>query len=144
MKTILMSLIFFCAIALPVLGDLTESDLNKIRSILNEELKPIRADIVTLQTDFAWMRGKFESVDKQFESVDKQFESVSEQFKSVRDQITHVTYITYGLIALIVAAITVPQILIALHSGRDRALERQVEMLTQEIETLKQQRIVNP
>jgi hypothetical protein len=33
---------------------------------------------------------------------------------------------------------------IAWRSGKDRSLERQVEMLTREIETLKQQRIVNP
>lgn len=130
MKTTLFFSILFCAIALPALGDLTDTDLNRIRSIINEELKPLRDDIVTLKTDVAWIRGKLDGVDKRFDGV--------------RDQITHVTYLTYGLIALIVAAIAIPQILIALRSGRDRALERQVEMLTQEIETLKQQRIVNP
>ena len=76
MKTTLFLSIIFCAIALPALGELTDTDLNKIRLIINEEIeeaiKPIKADIVTLQTDVAWMQGKHESGGKQFESVDKQ------------------------------------------------------------------------
>ena len=48
------------------------------------------------------------------------------------------------MIALIVAAIVIPQLIMAWRSGKDRSLERQIETLTQEIETLKQQRIVNP
>lgn len=134
MKTTIFLSILFWAIALPALGDLTDTDLNRIRLIINEELKeelkPIKADIVSLKTDVAWIKGKLENVDKQFDRLG--------------EQIRHGTYVTYGLIALIVAAIAIPQILIAWRSGRDRALERKVEMLTQEIETLKQQRIVNP
>ena len=134
MKTILFLSVLFCAIALPALGDLTDTDLNKIRLIINEEIeeaiKPIRADIVTLQTDVvtlqtdvAWVRGKLEGMDK---------------------QITHGINITYGLIALIVAAIAIPQIIVMWKTGKDSTLERKVETLIQEIETLKQQRIVNP
>ncbi len=137
MKYILLLLVIFCVNVLPALGDLTDTDLNKIRLIINEEIEPIKADIVSLKTDVAWIKGKLKNIDKQFEDVDGQFTRVGEQ-------IMHVTYISYGLIALIVAAIAIPQILIAWRSGRDRSLERQVETLTQEIETLKQQRIVNP
>ena len=158
MKTFIFLSILFSAIALPAFGALTDADLDKIRLIINEEIKPIKADIVSLKTDVAWMRGKLESVDKQFESVDKQFEGVNKQFEgvnkqfegvnkqfeSVDRQITHVTYITYGLIALIVAAIAIPQILIAWRAEKSRSLERKVEMLTQEIETLKRQQIIHP
>ncbi len=97
MKTILFLSVLFCAIALPALGELTDTDLNKIRVIINEELKPIKADIVTLKTDAAWTKGKLEGVDNRFDDVSK--------------QITHVTYISYGLIALIVAGIAIPQFL---------------------------------
>ena len=143
MKVLIFTAMLFCAIALPALGELTDSDLDKIRLIINEEIKPIKVDIVSLKTEVAWIRGKLESVDKQFESVDQQFKSLDKrldkQFESVDKQITHVTYITYGLTALIVAAIAIPQILIAWRAGKDRALERRVETLTQEIEMLKQQ-----
>lgn len=141
MKIVFLFSVLFCTIALPALGDLTDTDLNRIRLIIQEEIekeiKPIKADIGSLKTDVAWMRGKLEGVDKQFDSV-------YERFDGVRDQITHVTYLTYGLIALIVASVAIPQILITLRSGRDRVIEKQIETLTQEVEALKQQRIVNP
>ena len=148
MKTILFLSVLFCAITLPALGDLTDTDLNRIRSIINEEIKKesvttnqkidaLGARIQSVAEDVAWVKGKFESVDKQFDCVG--------------EQIMHGTYVTYGLIALIVAAIAIPQMLIAWRSGQNSTSEKQVEMLIQEIETLKQQieilkqqRIVNP
>ena len=130
MKTILAISILFSAIALPALGELTKTELNQIRLIVNDEVKPIKANIVTPKTDVAWIRGKFEGIDKHFEGVNQ--------------RITHATNISYGLIALIVAAIAIPQIIMAWRSRKDRSLQKQVEILTQEIETLKQQRVVNP
>ena len=144
MKFMLLLSILFSAIALPVLGELTDADLNKIRLIINEEIKPIKADIVSLQTDNAWIRGKLESIDKQFEGVDKQFEGVGDKFASIERQIGHTTNIMYGLIALIVAAISIPQILIAWRSAKDRTLERQIQTLIQEVETIKKRQIVSP
>ncbi len=127
MKNVFLFSILFCAIALPALGELTDTDFNRIRLIINEEIeeeiKPIKADIVSLKTDVAWIRGKLENVDK---------------------QITHVTYVTYGVIGVIILVVGIPQITLTLRSGRDRSLERQIEVLTREVETLKQQRIVNP
>ena len=125
MKKVLFFSILFCAIALPALGELTEADLNKIRLIVNEEIKPIEVDIVLLKTDTAWIRGKLESVDEQFEGVN--------------NQITHSRRITYGLIALIVAAVGIPQIVIAWRSKKDSTQEKQIEELRQEIEELRQQ-----
>ena len=85
-----------------------------------------------------------ESVDKQFGSVDKQFESVDRQFESVGKQISHATNVTYGLmVALIVVAVGIPQIVIAWRGRRDSEQARRIEELSQEIETLKQQRIVS-
>ncbi len=157
MKIIFVLSILVCGIASPALGALDDADLDKIRLIINAELEPIKADIVSLKTDVAWMRAKFESVDKQFETVDKRYDAVdkrfdtdnkrfdatNKRFDAVDRQIEHLTYVTYGLFVLAVAAIVIPQILIALRSGPDRSLERQVEVLTQKIETLEQQRSVN-
>lgn len=71
-------------------------------------------------------------------------EHINIKVESLEKQITLLTNFVYGLIALIVAAIAIPQLIMAWRSGKDRSLERQVETLTREIETLKQQRIVNP
>ena len=127
MKTILFLSVLFCAIALPAFGELTDADLNKIRLIFNEEIekaiKPINADNVTLKTDVAWMQGKLENVDK---------------------QIPHAKYVLYGLIALTVVVVAAQLIPFVQEIRKDRLIEKQIEILTREIETLKQQRIVNP
>ena len=141
MKTIIFSAIFFCTIAMPTLAELTPQDLDKIRLIvkeeIEEEIKPIKAEVVavkaeveSLKIDVSWIRGRLEGIDEQFEGVNK--------------QIAHVTYVTYGLIALIVAAIGIPQIIMAWRSGKDREQERINQELRQEIEALKQQRIISP
>lgn len=116
MKKLLALLILFCAIAMPALAELTDADLDKIRLLVNEELKPIKADIETLKTEAAYVRGKLDILDK---------------------------YVI-ALIALIVMAVGAPQIVMAWRSRRDRTLEKQIETLTQEIETIKQQQTVSP
>ena len=141
MKTTLFLSMLFCAIALPALGDLTDTDLNRIRLIINEEIKKessttnkkidaLDARIQNVEKDVAWVRGKLDGIDKQFEGI--------------HEQIMHVTYATYGVIGVIILVVGIPQITLTLRSGRDRSLERQIEVLTREVETLKQQRIVNP
>ena len=131
----------FVPIALPALGELTDTDLNRIRLIINEEIKKessttnkkidaLDARIQNVEKDVAWVRGKLDGIDKQFEGI--------------HEQIMHVTYATYGVIGVIILVVGIPQITLTLRSGRDRSLERQIEVLTREVETLKQQRIVNP
>ena len=123
MKTTLVLLILFSAIAMPALAELTDADLNKIRLIVKEEIKtelaPIKSDIGTLKENVARLDGRMTGVEK---------------------QVSHATNVTYGLIALIVVAIGIP----AWRGKRDRDQERKIEELRQEIETLKQQRVVGP
>ena len=130
MKTILAFSILFCAIALPVLAELTDADLNKIRLIVNEEvtkeLAPIKADIAQL--------------DDRLRNVEIAVGSLTGRIDGVEKQVSHATNVTYGLIALIVVAIGIP----AWRGKRDRDQERKIEELRQEIEALKQQRIVSP
>lgn len=114
MKTILIFSILFCAIALPASGELTAADPDKIRLIIQEEIKPLKSDIGTLKTDVA-------RLDRRLTGVEK--------------QISHATNVTYALIALIVVAIGgIP----AWRGKRDLDQERKIEELTREIETLKQ------
>ena len=132
MKPILLFSILLCTIAIPAVGELTDADLDKIRLIVKEEVKTAKEEIKTemtlinskidgldtrlrtVETNVAWARGKLDSLDK------------------------HINW----LMALIVVAVGIPQLVIAWRSRKDRVLEKQIETLTQEIETLKQQRIV--
>ena len=115
MKTILLLSILFCAIALPALGELTDADLDKIRLIVKEEVKSEISEAEKRITNH---------VDLKISSVEK--------------QITLLTNFVYGLIALIVLAVGIPQILMTLRSKKDQTQEKRLEELTREFETLKQ------
>lgn len=135
MKVLILVSILFSAIAFPAFGELTDADLDKIRLIVNDSEKRIREE----------MKAEITNAEARIKDyVDIRFKSIDERFQGVDKQITHVTYITYGLIALIIAAISIPQIIVTWRSGRDRSLERQVEILTEEIETLKRKQIIQP
>ncbi len=124
MKTILVLLILFSAIALPALGELTDADLNKICLIVREEVK--------VQITASEKRMK-EHIFQEIKTVNAKIEQNDKQLSLI-----------FWLIIALMALIALPQAFIAWRSRKDQTLERQIEVLTQEIETLKQQRIVNP
>ena len=135
MKTIIFFSILFYAIALPALGELTPQDLDKIRLIVKEEItelkKEIKEDIATSEKN---MR----------EYINIKVDSVNIKVDSVEEQITFLSYLVYALIALIVGAIAIPQLIMRWRSRREHSLERRVERLTEEVEALKRQQIVKP
>ena len=138
MKTLIFCSILFYAITLPVLGELTDADLDKIRLIVNdsekrlkqeikEELAPIKADIAQLDT-------RLRNVEIAVGSLTGRIDGVEGRITGLEKPISHATNVTYGLIALIVVAIGIP----AWRSKKDRDQERKIDDLTREIETLKE------
>ena len=138
MKTILALSILFSVIALPALGELADADLNQIRLILQEEIKPIKADIVTLKTDVAVVKSEVANLK---ETVNNDFDNIQKNF----DRQNNIIIACIGIpLAILAIGATVWGILANRRNRKDQTFERQIEELTQEIETLKQQRIVNP
>ena len=128
MKTIIFFSILFCIIALPAFGALTDSDLDKIRLIVNDSEKRIKEEV---KAEITALRQELKT-------------EIAKSEKNLKEQITLLTNFVYGLIVLIVAAVAIPQLIMVWRSEKERSLERQLQTLTQEVETLKQQRIVNP
>ena len=128
MKVLIFCTILFYAITLPVLGNLTDADLDKIRLIVNEELtKELTKELAPIKADIA-------QLDTRLRNVEIAVGSLAGRIDGVEKQISHATNVTYGLIALIVVAIGLP----AWRSKKDREQERKIEALTREIEVLKQ------
>ena len=145
MKTILVLLILFSAIALPCLGELTDADLGQIHLIVQEENKPIKADIGTLKTDVAVVKTEVanlkETVNNLKDTVNTNFSTIQKNF----DRQNSIIIACIGIpLAILAIGATVWGILANRRSRKDQTLEKQIQVLTQEIETLKQQRIVNP
>ena len=139
MKTILVLSILFWAIALPALGELTDADLDKIRLIVKEEVK---TEITGVKTEITAVKQELKAEIASSEKRVKEYINI--RIDSVEKRLSTYNWVIYVLMPLIVATVGIPTAMIAWRSGKDRSLERQVETLTQEIETLKQQRIVNP
>ena len=141
MKTILVLLILFSAIALPALGELTDADLNKIRLIVREEVKLTSLSphpfSVMIRALFAWRALRDRATDNTNTTSLSLKTRISKRSRAIEPMI-------FWLIIALMALIALPQAFIAWRSRKDQTLERQIEVLTQEIETLKQQRIVNP
>ena len=160
MKTILVLSILFWAIALPALGELTDADLDKIRLIVKEEVKTeitaVRQEIIAVRQEIIAVRQEITAVRQEITAVRQELkaeiassekrvkEYINIRVDSVEKRLSTYNWVIYVLMPLIVATIGIPTAMIAWRSGKDRSLERQVETLAQEIETLKQQRIVNP
>ena len=126
MKTILALSILFSAIALPALGELTEADLNKIRLIVKEEIEAEQID------------AKIQA------SEDRTQKHVTQQIESLKTPVAWLIGILVALIALIGVPLVALTILIGWRSVKDNSQEKINQELREEIETLKQQRIVNP
>ena len=148
MKNVLLLSILLCTIVMPAFADLTPQDLEKIRSIIKEEVDPLKTEIASIKTEI-------KSIKDDITSLKIDVAGMKGRLEGVDNQISHATNLTYGLIALIVAAVGIPQIIMVWRSrgesAQDRRIEeltraqdRRIEELTREIEALKQQRIVNP
>ena len=139
MKTVLVLSTLFWAIALPALGELTDADLDKIRLIVKEEVK---TEITGVKTEITAVKQELKAEIASSEKRVKEYINI--RIDSVEKRLSTYNWVIYVLMPLIVATVGIPTAMIAWRSGKDRSLERQVETLAQEIETLKQQRIVNP
>ena len=67
MKTILVLLILFSAIALPVFGKLTDADLDKIRLIVNDAEKRIKEEV---KAEIAITHTKIDGLDTRLRNVE--------------------------------------------------------------------------
>ena len=160
MKTILALSILLCAIALPTLGELTEADLNEIRLIVKGE---INAEIESFDKDIKeFISTKNESVEKRLSLVTTLIVglmtligiplvvlTVMIGWRSLKDS-TQETKNIRELTREEMKELVIEQMK-ELTSEDKRTIERlireqkqEIESLTQEIETLKQQRTVNP
>ena len=125
MKTVLLFSILLCAVVwFPALGQTPQGTVETEIAVIKTEIKNLN-----------------EKIDTGFGNVQKDFDDIQKNF----DRQNNIIIACIGIpLAILAIGATVWGILAHRRSGKDRALEKQVEELTQEIETLKQQRITSP
>ena len=141
MKTILFFLIIFCTVVPSAFSELTVQDLDKIRLIVKEEIEdevnPIKSEIMSMKTEIASMKTEIGFIKTEIASVKENMASLNGRVGGIEKQIT-------WLMAIIIVAVGIPQVIVAWRSRKDREQDRRIEELAREIESLKQQQIVNP
>ena len=116
----------------PVFAELTSEDIRIIREEVTK--------IVKTENDGLEKRLR-EYVDLKFEILDTKFTT---KFEDVSKQQTLILILVTGLIALIVVAIGIPQVIIALKQRNQGALEAEIKTLREKVELLEQTRLVGP
>ena len=150
MKTVLLSAIVFCVIAMPALGALTDADLDKIRLIVKEEVKSeiavsetrMKESIAASETR---MKESISEVKSEITiSETRMKEYINQQVDTLKTPVAWLIGILLALIAIIGLPLAILTVFLGWRSIKDNAQEKQIEVLTREVETLKQQQIVNP
>ena len=153
MRPILFFSLAFFVVTSPVRGALTSQDLDKIRLIVKEEVavseerlrKEVAASEARLRTEIAASETRMkEYVDIKFEEVDTKFKGVDTRFEELDKRNLLIVGFVSALIILIVVTVGIPQIIMAWRRQNERAQDRKIEELAQEIETLKQKHIISP
>jgi hypothetical protein len=138
MKT-LFALTILLLLAQPVFAELTPTDIKTISDIIKKE----NALLETRLREYVDL--KFEVLDTKFTTklaeLDTKFTT---KFDGLSRQLTFVLILVTGLIALIVVAIGIPQIIIARKQKDQSALEAEIKILREKIELLEQTRLVKP
>ena len=128
MKIITIILVGILLISTQVFADLSVSDLEKIESIVKESEARMKE----------YVTGEIEKVNTRITEMDKR---LTIQIGAVDTQVGRNFNLVLCLIALIAIAVGLPQIITA---WQGRMLTKKYEALKQEIEMLKQERIVRP
>jgi hypothetical protein len=139
----LFALITLLVFVQPAFAALTPDDIQIIREEVTK--------IVKEQNDTLEKRLR-EYVDLKFEVLDTKFTTkfealdtkVTTLFGEVDKRLTYILILVTSLIALIVLAIGIPQIIITLKQKDQGALEAEIKTLREKIEHLEQTRLIGP
>ena len=142
MKIITIILVGILLISTQVFADLSVSDLEKIESIVKDSEARMKE----------YVTGEIEKVNIKITEMDKRLTSdiksvekqLTIQIGAVDTQVGRNFNLVLGLIALIAVAVGLPQIITAWQGRILREQTEKYEALKQEIEMLKQERIVRP
>ena len=145
MKTIFMLSIFLFVLVLPAFCQTPQNTVETDIAVIKTEIKNLRE---AMNKGFENINKRFENINKRFESVDERFESVDERFDTVQKNFDRQNNIIIACIgipwAILALGATVWGILAHRRSRKNHILKKQIETLTQAIEMLKRQRIVQP
>ena len=145
MKTIIALSILFCAIAYPTYSEQPQNTVETDIAVIKTEIKNLKE---AMEKGFANMQTQLDSEIKNLKgSMDTGFDSVNQKFDDVQKNFDRLYTILIYFITVPMATLTIVVaiwgILTTRRTRKEDTLQKQIETLMQEIETLKKQRIVS-
>ena len=125
MKVII--ILFLLLLTATAFGELTKEDL---RTIIKEEVRPIIKEEITVSEKRMkeYIDLKIETVNARIDGLDK---SLNARIDALDKRIGDMRILVIALIALITAAIAIPQIIIAYKERGQKEMQTQIEQLRQ-------------
>ena len=150
MKTILALSILFCAIALPLRSDTPENTIQTDIAVIKTEIQNLDEKIddtfktldEKIDNTFKTLDGKIDDKFKALDGkIDDKFNSLEKRLDSIEKNFDRQNTLIIACIAIPMALIT---LLIAWRSVKDNSLQKQIDILSQAIESQKQQLTEKP
>ena len=139
MKIILALSILFCAIALPLRAETSENTIQTDIAVIKTEIQNLDEKIDdTFKTLDEKIDDKFKALDGK---IDDKFNSLEKRLDSIEKNFDRQNTLIIACIAIPMALIT---LLIAWRSVKDNSLQKQIDILSQAIESQKQQLTEKP
>ena len=137
MKKILFLSLCFSLLTTCAFAELSQSDFQRIQSIVEKSEKQIK-EYIDLKID--GVNARIDAIDTKIESVntkiDTKIESVNTRIDAVEKSVDLNFYLIIATFTLIVVTVVIPQAIIAIRS-------KKYDKLVEDVEMLKQQRIVS-
>ena len=133
MKTILALSILFCTIALPLRSETSENTIQTDIAVIKTEIQNLDGKIDdTFKTLDGKIDDKFKALDGK---IDDKFNSLEKRLDSIEKNFDRQNTLIIACIAIPMALIT---LLIAWRSVKDNSLQKQIDTLSQVIDSQKQ------
>lgn len=143
----------------PAFGELGTKDIEAINNIVKEsearmkeyvaqEIAKVNVKIDALDQRLTTEIG---AIDKRFEGVNERFENMDKRLNDINKRLDNHFSLLLGLVGFIAVVIGIPQIIVALQRKHQRVQDekiaqqyQQIQVILEEIKTLKQKRIIDP
>ncbi len=142
MKFILILSAVLLLFTVPAFSALTVEDIEKIRSIIKEEITAVKKETIASETRVKeYVSQEIAKVNIKIEEMDRR---LTGEIRSLDKQLDRLFALVMVLVAFVAVVIGIPQIIVAMQRKDIRAQDAKIEALQQEIETRRQERIVRP
>ena len=152
MKLCLFFSLILLSFSAPVFGELSTKNIEAINNIVKESEARMKEYVAQ---EIAKVNVKIDALDQRLTTeigaIDKRFEGVNERFENMDKRLDNHFSLLLGLVGFIAVVIGIPQIIVALQRKHQRVQDekiaqqyQQIQVILEEIKTLKQKRIINP